>query len=177
MLLQKLIRVQLVIIASIYMTFKCQLPCSQKLASGPIISHTIRVIVPTTCLFKVHVDIFLSSEAICCSFQVADFNFLRISHRSDAFYMSRPSHPPWFENFNTIWWISRYEVKHKSVQRRAFHSSTEAQSTLVQVFPTFTLFAEGPRFCLQHYRRFRPVASGILISDGRKFKNTTYNCF
>jgi len=31
-------------------------------------------------------------------------NFVCISHLSYAFYMSRPSHPPWFHHPNNTWW-------------------------------------------------------------------------
>jgi hypothetical protein len=51
-----------------------------------------------------------SSSKISLSFRFSIQNIVRISYLSHACYMSRPSHLPWFDHLNYIWWRIFYGV-------------------------------------------------------------------
>jgi len=52
-------------------------------------------------------------------FRFSGQNFARISHLSHAFYMTRSSHPPWFDFHNNIWW----SVQHIQLLTIGIHSN------------------------------------------------------
>jgi hypothetical protein len=40
--------------------------------------------------------------------RISNQNFVHISHLLHVVFMSRQPHPPWFDNFNTIWWKVKF---------------------------------------------------------------------
>jgi hypothetical protein len=73
------------------MELKILLPCSQEPATGPCPEPDECNPKPHTLLLKIH-----KYAEHCLPFRPSDYNFVRISHISYAYYMPLPSHSPWF---------------------------------------------------------------------------------
>jgi len=73
-----------------------------------VLSHTHAVHTLPPYIPKIHSNIILPSTPTSseCSlpFRFHVQNFVQISHISLAYYIPRPSHPPWFYRLNNIWW-------------------------------------------------------------------------
>jgi hypothetical protein len=61
------------------------------------------------CFSKIHYNIILPSTPRSCKwslpFRFSDQHFVCISHLSHTCYTPFPSHPPWLDRPNNIWWI------------------------------------------------------------------------
>jgi len=75
---------------------------------SPLLVPTLSKLNPV-CTSPPH-SIHILSAHLCRSpkwpfpFRFSDQNFVHISHSTHACYISRPSHPPWFDNPSNIWW-------------------------------------------------------------------------
>jgi hypothetical protein len=75
----------------------------------PIWARWIHSTPSSPCFRKIHSNIILPSSplssTLTLSLQILRPNsFVHISHLSHACYMLRPSHRPWFDHPNNIWW-------------------------------------------------------------------------
>lgn len=74
------------------------LPCSQEPATAPLRASWIQ----STMSHPVYFNIILPFASVSLNFP--DKSLLCMSHLFSKFYMSRSSHPPWFDHRNNIQW-------------------------------------------------------------------------
>jgi len=106
-LLEKLIVTHLIRKIPTFLEPKCSLPCLQNLPLFPILSQMKPVHTFKTYVFKTHFNIILPSTTRSSKwFPHFDFSgqHVWISCRSHACYVLLPSHRPWFDHPNNIWW-------------------------------------------------------------------------